>query len=62
MNILKVSLEGDRDEIISTFSELASKSFDFWDNKQDDVYQAFANLCILQKDKKADQLFLSTED
>ncbi|MBI4256881.1 AbrB/MazE/SpoVT family DNA-binding domain-containing protein [Candidatus Uhrbacteria bacterium] len=29
------------DEAISNFSDLASKSFEFWDNKQDDVYQTF---------------------
>lgn len=29
------------DEATSNFSDLASKSFEFWDNKQDDIYQTF---------------------
>jgi hypothetical protein len=29
------------DDSISVFSELAAKSFEFWDNKQDGIYHAF---------------------
>ena len=31
----------DVDEATSNFSDLAAKSFEFWDNKQDDIYQTF---------------------
>jgi bifunctional DNA-binding transcriptional regulator/antitoxin component of YhaV-PrlF toxin-antitoxin module len=34
---LKVEVE----EATSNFSDLAATSFAFWDNKQDDIYQAF---------------------
>lgn len=55
MNILTVSPKGqitiprkireliktDRQEASLNFSDLAATSFEFWDNKQDDIYQTF---------------------